>query len=377
MPCHSRHYGRPCQPESGAVDVAPLPRVKMLAPRVAIVYTGRWMGVEGTRSAIANHLLHVIAPNNASVYVTTDGANWCSAPVQLTEGGEKHPGPQWTSIAREEAQAAFCAQVNAAFKGLWADVSCALLPEADAGIALRYQAHAAERFGSNFGGYMRSWYLQAAQFTRANAFRRMIATGPHHLILRARFELWFGSPVRLRELPTRPPAIYALSYAVETTGEPNEWLSAIISVTRQCWRRGARPHGESTMAGKRVEAECPEKDYNGRTMRVLWRDWLYAGNEEAMDALARLSMAPHRMLLSAQQRCFGACPEEQTMLHLERAGMATKELNWPVNLVAPTCNDARWFRPLLNKSARDGPCAKFGAHISSRACRRPQHPARR
>ena len=186
------------------------------------------MGVEGTRSAIGNHLQHVIAPNNASIYVTTDAANWCSAPLQLAERGTLQ-GSQGTSYSSEEAQAAFCAQVKAAFKGLWADVSCALLPEADAGIALRYQAHAAERFGSNFGGYLRSWYLQAAQFTRANAFRRMIATGPHHLILRTRFELSFGSLVMLRELPTRPPVVYALNYAVETTGEPNEWLSAIIS----------------------------------------------------------------------------------------------------------------------------------------------------
>ena len=189
---------------------------------------------------------------------------------------------------------------------------------------------------------MRSWYLQAAQSTRANAFRRMIATGPHHLILRTRFELSFGSlhVVMLRELPTRPPVVYALNYAVETTGEPNEWLSAIISVTRQCWRRGARPHGEFTMAGKR-----------GRKMRVLWRDWLYVGNEEAMDVLARLSMAPHRMLLSAQHRCFGACPEEQTMLRLERTGMDARELNWPVTLVSPTCNDVRWFPHSLGKRA--------------------------
>ena len=123
-------------------------------------------------------------------------------------------------LTREELQTAFCAQVAAAFKGLWSDVSCALLPEADAGIAIRYQAHAAERFGSLFGGYMRSWYLQAAQFTRANAFRRMVANGPHHFIVRARFELHFGSMVKLRALPTRPPAVYALSYVRPRANRP-------------------------------------------------------------------------------------------------------------------------------------------------------------
>lgn len=331
------------------------------------------MGVEGTRSAIANHVKNLIAPNNASVYVTTDPANWCSAPTELIERRTAQPH----QLTREELQTAFCAQVAAAFKGLWSDVSCALLPEADAGIAIRYQAHAAERFGSLFGGYMRSWYLQAAQFTRANAFRRMVANGPHHFIVRARFELHFGSMVKLRALPTRPPAVYALSYAVETTGEPaNSGLSAIISVTRQCWRSRARPQGESTMAGKSVEVQCPEETDTGRTMRVLWRDWLYVGNEEAMGVLARLGMPPHRMHMSAQQRCFGACPEEQTMLHLERVGMAAKELDWSVNLVSPTCNEVSWFRPLINRSAHDGPCAKFAAQIGSRACRRRSAPPR-
>ena len=123
------------------------------------------------------------------------------------------------------------------------------------------------------------------------------------------------------------------------------------------------------MTGKTLDVVCPEETDSGRRMRVLWRDWLYVGNEEAMGVLARLSMAPHRMHLSAQDRCFGACPEEQTMLHLERMGMPVRELHWPVRLIYPTCNDARWLRPLMNRSAHDGPCAKFAVHVRSRACR--------
>ena len=369
MPCFSRHSGRPCKPENGTVDIVPLAPIRMRSPRVAIVYTGRWFGPEGTRAAILNHVKHLIAPNNASVFVTTDVTNWCSAPPDAVEryaNDQRLQGRRKQSLIFDDLESSFCAQVAAAFDGVWADHMCALLPEEDAGIALRYQAAAAQRFGSLFGGYMRSWYLQAAHWMRANAFRRMMAVGPHDLIVRARFELRFGHPVRLSTLPTRPPVIYALTYAVDTTGEPHEWLSALTSVKRQCWRRRARPRGEQGIHGRNVSTPCP--DANGAT-KVLWRDWLQVGNEEAMDALARMAAAPHRMHLSEYTRCFGACPEEQFMLHLDHVGLASKELDWQVALAPPTCADARWLHPLLNRSTSGGnagafPCSRYVRHAA-------------
>ena len=352
------------------MEIVPLAPIRMRAPRVAVVYTGRWFGADGTRAAIVNHVASLIAPNNASVFVTTDVTNWCSAPPYLVE---RYAGDQRQKNSRprmfDELQRAFCAQVAAAFDGLWTDHACALLPEEDAGLTLRYQAAAAQRFGSLFGGYMRSWYSQAAHWTRANAFRRMMAIRPHDLIVRARFELRFGHPVRLSTLPIRPPVVYALTYAVDTTGEPHEWLSALASVKRQCWRKRARPWGEQTIHGRNVSAPCP---VDGRT-RVLWRDWMHVGNEQAMDALARMAAAPHRMRLSDSARCFGACPEEQFMLQLGRMGVATKELDWLATLAPPTCADAEWLHPLLNRSTWGGnagafPCAKYVAHADQK-CR--------
>ena len=324
----------------------------------------------GTRAAIANHVEHLIRPNQASVYVTVDATNWCAAPRELVERFARHGG-----LARKELESVFCAQVRAAFAGLWEEhVSCGWLQDEDAGLAHRYQANAAQRFGPTHGGFMRSWYLQAARGYRANAFRRLIAAGRHEFIVRARFDLRYHHPVQLRFMPVRPPAIYALTYAVDTTGEPHEAYSASISTTRQCWRHMERPHGESDALGRNVTVRCPDNS----STRVLWRDWLYVGNEEAMDVLDRMGLPPYRMHLSDRARCYGMCPEEQTVLHLAYSHVALKELSWRVDIAPPTCEDASWLRPLVNRSTahltgsvadhRGLPCSKFVKFVHG--CRR-------
>ena len=419
MPCFDRRHNRPCRAINESITVVAPTLVYMHKPRVAVVYSGRWNGEHGAREAIRNHLERLIRPNRASVYIATDVSNWCAAPLDLVEryatygsfgragsnttaasGGTHAAGTVTGPVSHHELEEAFCAQVQSAFSGLWDDVSCALLPEEDAGLAQRYLASAASRFGSLFGGYMRSWYLQTARFARANAFRRVRATGPHDLIVRARFDLWFNKDVHLKQLPTRPPLVHALAYAINATGEPHAAFSPSISVTRQCWRSKLHPWGESDAYGRNVTEPCPEIAKgvgapNGQRTAVLWRDWLYAGNEEAMEALGTMGRAPHRVHFNDHTRCYGACPEEQTALQIEHEGLPLKELPWPVGIIPPKCDDALWLRPLLNRStanlaseavhtaavgaadANGLPCAKYSRHIHSKACRTPCRGVRR
>ena len=57
-------------------------------------------------------------------------------------------------------------------------------------------------------------------------------------------------------------------------------------------------------------------------------------------AARTIDMPPHRMHMSAQQRCLGHRGADNVTS--ERVGMAAKE-GLPVNLVSPTCNEVSWL----------------------------------
>ena len=61
---------------------------------------------------------------------------------------------------------------------------------------------------------------------------------------------------------------------------------------------------------------CPEEP---SARRWYWSDWMFIGTEHAMSPLSSMA-AVGLVHFDAEDRCFGLCQEEQTALHLRRAG---------------------------------------------------------
>ena len=127
------------------------------------------------------------------------------------------------------------------------------------------------------------------------------------------------------------------------------------------------------VSGLHKTPPCPA----GKPTQWFWSDWFFVGTPGALAPLG--SMTDSGLLVYDQDmRCWGLCQEEQTVLHLERAGVQLKRLELPLRkaqLAAIPCDSA----PLLNLtelweqhsiSSWYAPCPVPSTHSSTR-CRRP------
>ena len=198
MQSHSVSAPRPPRRDHGAA-----PR-----PRVAVLYSGRWFGSGnkeiGWKTTLlwaANHLRHLIQPNNASVFIVASPSNWCGPPADAR------------GASKSSAEELFHAEVREAFDG-WHDIHTALIPHeegtpvdgayaATAMNGLKAQLKSQDIEDHKHYGFvtamMRNWRWQFMHFQRVEALRRV--HGPHDWLVRVRLDVQFVDPLHIRGFP--------------------------------------------------------------------------------------------------------------------------------------------------------------------------------
>lgn len=266
-------------------------------PRVAVLYSGRWLGASASHEMVANHMEHLILPSAATVFVVVDPLNWCDAGSAAHVAFTRQP----TDVVALEA--ALCADVDAAFRAgaaatrsagsAWR-VHCTYAEselERDAAAYGRAGFDEAARYGvrsAHVGAMLRVWWEQFTHVARAELLRR--AHGPHDIVVRARLDVAFGALVRPAALQLSPRVVYALPFAGWTrAGAPRSHLR----VGGEC-RPAASGLDFFDAQGRRMRAPCPRTDgsraANGsRIVTWMWRDWVYAGSPEAFAPLAEMA----------------------------------------------------------------------------------------
>ena len=232
-------------------------------------------------------------------------STWCSrnssafsaADGQLVLGGRRR------SERLAAAEAAFAAEVHAAFGGAVDEVHAALVPETRWSGSLLYRlAQAAGRqhdppvglYRAQASTELAKWWRQFCAIARAEHLRRL--HGPHHVVVRARVDVTFDHPVDLYPL---------------------------ISSLRADWDRAY------------LQYNGP---FDGSYRHVEWNDWVFVTSAEGFKPIANAFVeradgpsAPP-ITFDPKRRCGGMCSEEQTALLLLRGGLTLQPLPWNLTI---------------------------------------------
>ena len=264
---------------------------------VAVLYSGRWFGEAGSRF-VANHVRHLYRPNmdthNISIFVVASPSLWCSRASAEALKDWAGPPTELPPLAEERFQA----EVRALFRAAGAStlrVHAALVEEPVFNPLRLYRtAQAAARagggslFSGQAGHEMSGWKRQFDMVARAEDLRR--ATGNRHdLVIRARLDVLYSHSVELQ------PYIHAMRarpLSAYTTHNPNP----------QSWGL------------------------------PVWREWTLLLSVQSMAVLASMT-STDLLEYSDGKRCHGGfCPEEQTVLQLQKGGVEVRGLPWNLTL---------------------------------------------
>ena len=266
---------------------------------VAVLYSGRWFGEAGSHF-VANHVKHLYGPNmgshNISIFVVASPSLWCSR--QGADALKDWTGPpaELPPLAEERFQA----EVRALFHAAGGNTStlrvyAALVEEPVFNPGRLYRtAQAAARAGGGgvfqpmVGQELSGWKRQFDMVGRAEDLRR--ASGiPHDLVIRARLDVMYSHSVELQ------PYIAAMrthSLSAYTTHNPNPATWGL----------------------------------------PVWREWTLLLSVQSMAVLAGMT-ATGLLEYKDGMRCHGGfCPEEQTVLQLQKGGVELRALPWNLSL---------------------------------------------
>ena len=101
----------------------------------------------------------------------------------------------------------------------------------------------------------------------------------------------------------------------------------------RCTPEGEAPNAHGNPMGD-IKPPCPPAGSTaagGREAVWMWSDWFFIGSPAAMHPLAQMTSLG-RVLSRNSTRCFGLCQEEQTSLHLQRAGVRLVPLRLPLTI---------------------------------------------
>eukprot|EP00316_Scyphosphaera_apsteinii_P011653 CAMPEP_0119315066 /NCGR_PEP_ID=MMETSP1333-20130426/34354_1 /TAXON_ID=418940 /ORGANISM="Scyphosphaera apsteinii, Strain RCC1455" /LENGTH=420 /DNA_ID=CAMNT_0007320295 /DNA_START=68 /DNA_END=1327 /DNA_ORIENTATION=+ len=257
--------------------------------RVALIYSGRWFGSAG-QHFVRNHLAHLLWPNQMvvrfSIFVVVSHKQWCThnAQAMSSETGTYRQRDQAEALLKQEVQAAF---------GTEFEIHVALVPDPYYNGALLYRlAQAASRaVGHNLASAtslkeLVNWHRQFEAVARGEELRRVY--GRHDLIVRMRIDVRFEQPVTLLDMH-----------------------KALVLNPMQAF---------CTWSGVRAGSFSPQ-----------WREWMVVLSPSSMAVMATMT-SMGLVYANLSRRCFGLCSEEQTMLHLEAAGVHLAQLPWNLSL---------------------------------------------
>ena len=94
--------------------------------KVAVLYSGRFLGPRLMSYWIQNQLAMLIVPNNASVFVVVSEENWCHVGAEALAAANASRSARVAALLRQD--------VRAAFSG-WPHLHVSLLPQNRAGTA--------------------------------------------------------------------------------------------------------------------------------------------------------------------------------------------------------------------------------------------------
>lgn len=303
------------------IHVAKPPR--KVQPRVAVLYSGRFFGSRSL-SLVRNHLDALIRPYNASVFLVCDTSNWCHVPRDVAQaylkGESSHSSVervlqrQVTSLFGKEAKAAF---VNLQ-EGFY-EYQTASAHE----ITRRHDARVAKgdstKAGYSPAGLMRRWFSQYSHIARANDLRSVY--GPHDLIVRMRLDAYFNAALDLHALwarmdnrPELASRLLAQSFYVEQVTSLREMWGGF-----ECRLNETDGQDLLDRNGNVVTHVCTS------SCRKLYRDWIFVGTPLVFATFDAMSSS-RTLYASDEVRCEGFCQEEQTLLHLRRAGLEVEPL---------------------------------------------------
>ena len=167
--------------------------------RVAVIYSGRWWGALAA-PWVQNHLVNLLWPNQATVFVLVDHLNACHASTTVHSASHE-----------ADAEVAFTQEVRDVFQHyprLYATLVPSTRRSSTDGDAIWNLAASVLRWMNSsvnpakrkhVPAMLRVWLAQFSSLARAEDLRR--AHGPHELVLRARLDLLFHHPVQLWRLP--------------------------------------------------------------------------------------------------------------------------------------------------------------------------------
>ena len=360
----------------------------MLSPRVAVLYSGRFIG-DFAPAWIENHMRHLIEPLHASVFVVAEPSSWCHATSQTRGWYENATVEMKTrqfppdSAAFHALDKHFKAAVRAAFPR-WSDVHAMLLP---------FPISEASQYPHSLRGLFNNasikldmkvspflfkmvqhWYRQFSHVVSAERLRRR--HGPHDVIIRARMDTMFAATSRL---PTvQPTDVFGVQQYrlfvvgqrhnttfAESTYSANLNRSELGDATPACAR------SPETSAAKLARAPLP----TGRSApptgcAPFWTDWFFVAGSVAMDAFVDM-VDPNGLQVHSDPglRCGGMCQEEQTILQLEaRLNLSVRALPWTMCLMkshgmTPTS-------PLIQRATT---CAQFVSGVRDARSRAQSH----
>lgn len=318
---------------------------------MAVLYSGRFFGSRSLH-LVRNHLHLLIRPYNASVFLVCDTSNWCHLPREVSQAYLKGRSSHSTveEVLQRQVSSLFGKEAKAAFLNLqegFYEYQTASAHE----ITRRHNVRVAQgdttKAGYSPAGLMRRWFSQYSHIARANDLRSVY--GPHDLIVRMRLDAYFTTPLDLRALwvgmdkrPELASRLLAQSFQVEQVKPLREMWGGF-----ECRLNDTGSREILDKDGIAVTRVCTS------SYRKLYRDWIFVGTPRVFAAFDAMSSS-RTLYASDEVRCGGFCQEEQTLLHLRRAGLEVESLPRDLSLkiertipATAECHGGE-FQPFLN-----------------------------
>jgi hypothetical protein len=302
--------------------------VDRVFPRVAVLYSGIFLGSRGSINWAANHLKTLIKPNDAAVFVAISPTTWCDAPPSALVA---HRAGDWAT-----AETILRVQVRTVFQG-WSRLYVSLCTAADSNLPHQYGRagiEAMRRVGmrhTRAAFFVHRWYLQFEHYARVEGLRRV--HGPHELVVYVQMNIEIKQLVH-----------FSLPFANDTI-VVNTRASDGASVVLTQLSSAKRSHDVGAVGSM-------QRLPGANVTKWVWNDWIFMGTPAA---LAPLSEMTSRGVIYTQNttRCIGLCSDDQTTLQLQQFGTRLFPLALSMELhklTRPPCN----IVPLINLSELSG-----------------------
>ncbi|KAL1521445.1 hypothetical protein AB1Y20_021109 [Prymnesium parvum] len=330
-----------------------VPRARAL--RVAALYSGRFYGNQ-TPAWYANHLQHLIRPHNVSVFVVSDVENWCHAPAEARAAIHERRMHDADAIFQREVRAAF-GEWPYVYARLISHASCKyhdkILSEKTLEQMFRNAARAVNlTMSAHYWRWLlRRWYWQFFHYASAEALREEHA--PHDIVMRLRMDILFNvtAPMaKLEQMVADGSTVLGRAYYGKFAYSPEPHGLMLDLMASHCDSEGKSltSHAASELKRRGVN----DTAHAHIPCQRLYMDQLFVGTPRSMRPLSEqvevvynLSKTSRTLLFDNTTRCFGLCPEEQSVLHLRHMGVTLRPIPWTFSIVRYTSRRATPAHP--------------------------------